>query len=123
MRQLKIIHNIQEYESCLQDIAAHITPSPVDDSFYVQWARQGDEWAFDRLILDNLRLVVQEAQQYVSDEENVELCDLIGVGVAGIKSAVTYYDDTHGIKFKFYALGWIRQSICEALGSSSKVGR
>jgi len=120
MRQLEITQCNSDYEPYLRDISVHIDrfPDDGDEAVLLQRACQGDEEALNQLLSDNLRFVVHEAKQYVDQVSSRKLCDLVNAGVAGIKSAVEHFDMTHGIKFYFYELGWIRQAINEAIYDS-----
>ena len=128
MRQLEITSDnicniLGQEEPYLRDISAHIDrfPDDGDEIALIQRARQGDEKALNLLLSDNLRFVVHEVKQYVGKVSSEKLCDLVNAGVEGIKSAVEHFDMTHGIKFCFYELGWIRQAIYDAIYDSDYV--
>lgn len=70
--------------------------------------RQNYEYARERLILSNLRLVVSIAKTF--SNYGLELSDLIGFGNLGLIKAVNRFDPTRGAKFSTYASWWIKQA-------------
>ena len=82
---------------------------------------QGDKNALSRMIEANLRLVVKIAQDYVG--KGLTLDDLVGEGNLGLIRAAELFDPRYGTRFSTYASFWIKQSIRQALSTSSAMIR
>ncbi|TDV24343.1 RNA polymerase primary sigma factor [Mycoplasmopsis mustelae] len=77
--------------------------------------------ARDKLILRNLRLVINNAKKYKN--RGLSFIDLISEGNQGIMKAVQKYDVTKGYKFSTYATWWIRQAITRAVADQARTIR
>ena len=84
----------------------------------IQFAK---EKRYDELVCSNLRLVVHTAKKYIN--RGLELDDLIQEGNMGLMKASTKFNPDKGFKFSTYATWWIRQSMVNALSTSSKTIR
>jgi len=99
----------------LRDISLY--PLLKDDEFneLIRKAQKGDEDAYNKLVLHNLRLVVSIVKRYLSIESSLSMMDLIMEGNFGLFKAIDHFDPDKGFKFSTYAYHWIKQCITRAI--------
>jgi len=81
-------------------------------------AKNGCEEAKEKLILSNLRLVVNVAKKYT--KKGLGLIDLISEGNFGLIHAIKKFDTDKGFRFSTYAVWWIKQSITKSIISKGR---
>ena len=92
-----------------RDIGRFPLLSKEEEIYFARRTQEGDQWARERMIQSNLRLVVKIAKRYMNS--GMPLLDLIEEGNLGLMRAVEKYDPERGFRFSTYAIWWIRQSI------------
>jgi len=84
--------------------SSDILPPPLskeEETKYVELSMNGDEFARNKLIEHNLRLVVFLAKKY--ENTNVDLEDLVSIGTIGLIKGVNTYKLDKNIKLATYA--------------------
>jgi len=108
-------------EIYFREISKYPLLTPEEEKEYVRKAKEGDKTAIEKIILSNLRFVVEIASKYRGMGVPIE--DLINEGNIGLMKAIKYFDPKKGVKFISYAIWWIRQSIMKALDEKSQLIR
>ena len=81
-------------------------------------AKQGDVWARNEVIKNNLNLIRSIAQKNIQSSVLTK-SDLICEGVFGLTVALEKFNPNLGFKFATYASWWIKQSMFKAISEQS----
>jgi len=102
----------------LNDISKYKVLNKEEEITLLRAAKTGSEEAKERLILCNLRLVVNVAKNY--NNKGLGFIDLISEGNFGLMHAIDKFDPERGFRFSTYAVWWIKQSITKAIISKGR---
>lgn len=102
----------------LDDIKEYEVLGKDEEISLLRRAKNGDIEARERLILCNLRLVVNVAKKYGS--KGMSFIDLISEGNFGLIHAIEKFDVEKGYRFSTYAVWWIKQAISKAIISKGR---
>ena len=126
MSQLKIkkqaiYRDTSSLDKYLQEIRKAEKLTFEEESILAQKIKSGDDESLKRLVKANLRFVISVAQGY--QNQGLTLQDLINEGNLGLMKAAQRFDETQELKFRSYAMWWIRLSILQALAEHSRIIR
>ncbi len=112
-------------ESSIQWYLEEINKIPLlsreEEDTLARAAIAGEEEAKNRLVVSNLRFVVQVAKKY--QKYGISLLDLINEGNTGLIKAAERFDPDMGYHFISYAVWWIRQAIILAINQKASMIR
>jgi len=97
----------------LRDIGAYPRLTSEEELDLGRLAAAGDDAARTRLVLCNLRLVVNIAKRYRAG--GLTFTDLVQEGNIGLMHAAEKYDYRRGHRFSTYAVWWIREAMTSAI--------
>lgn len=92
-------------------------PQPLnkeDEIKYIKLMQEGDQYARNKLIEHNLRLVAHIVKKFDNTGESME--DLISIGTIGLIKGVENYKAGHGTKLATYAARCIENEILMTVG-------
>lgn len=81
--------------------------------------KQGDEFARDKFVVANLRLVLSVVQRFAGKSDRAD--DMFQVGCVGLLKAIDNFDDTLNVKFSTYAVPMIVGEIRRFLRDNNSV--
>ena len=92
-----------------------------EQELFKKYKENNSNYARERLINCNLRLVINIARQFTNrlPQGKIPLLDLIQEGNIGLMKAVEKFDNTKGFKLSTYATWWIRQTISRYIAENS----
>jgi RNA polymerase primary sigma factor len=92
-----------------------------EEDALIQKVKEGDKEALNKIVLANLRFVINIAKKYKNC--GVPFSDLISAGNLGLLEAAKRFDSSKGVKFITYAVWWIKQSITDTIWHESEIIR
>ncbi|WP_297598081.1 sigma-70 family RNA polymerase sigma factor [uncultured Cetobacterium sp.] len=102
----------------LEDIKEYEVLGKDEEVELLTRAKNGDVEARERLIVCNLRLVVNVAKKY--GNKGMSFIDLISEGNFGLIYAIEKFDIEKGYRLSTYAVWWIKQAISKAIISKGR---
>lgn len=128
--KMKILDLIKKLVKCFKlsdNLIRYISgrealPTPLstqEETQLVEELSNGEEWAKDKLIEHNLRLVVYIARRF--ENTGVDLEDLVSVGTIGLIKAVNSFNVNKNIKLATYASRCIENEILMHLRRTVKL--
>ena len=126
IKLLNIISIIRKYFKNIGDLfyvgATDKLPPPLsreEEEYYLVMASDGDNFARDKLIEHNLRLVVFLAKKY--ENTGVDLEDLVSIGTIGLMKGIKTFSMDKNIKLATYASRCIDNEILMFLRKNKKL--
>ncbi len=105
----------------LREVGKYALLKADEEKKLAQETEAGDTESRSKLILANLRLVVNIAKRY--QNQGLSLMDLIEEGNLGLIRAVEKFDVSKNFRFSTYATWWIRQFIGRAIQNQGHMVR
>lgn len=96
-----------------------------NEEYFSQLKEDGDDEAFERIVIANQQLVKKIAMQYYNamPKGGLELDDFISLGQKGLLKAIERFDIERGYQFSTYATHWIKQAISRGYADESRIIR
>lgn len=102
---------IPEINIYFNDIKDYNTLTKEEEIELTRNIKNGDVKSLEKLIVCNLKFVVNIAKSY--RKTNIPFTDLISEGNIGLIKAAKKFDETKDVRFTTYAVWWIKSSIQE----------
>lgn len=109
------------YNMYIKDIQRYPLMTRAEERAVLDQLAKGSEAAKRKLVVSNLRFVVNVAFLYRN--QGLSLPELINEGNLGLLESANRFDTTRDLKFISYAVWWIRQSITRAIAEKARVVR
>ena len=98
-----------------------LTASKEDIQASIRRVEKGADFAGEKLVEYNLRLVVSIAKRY--NNKGIAMEDLIQEGNMGLLRGIQKFDPAKGFRFSTYATWWIRQAITRYIHENARTIR
>lgn len=109
------------YNQYIKDVSKYPLLEREEEKALIKLASDGDRKAMDKLVVSNLKFVINIAFMYKG--QGLTINELINEGNLGLMEAARRFDSNQKIKFISYAVWWIRQSITRAIAEKARVVR
>lgn len=113
-----IISRSEQVERYMKDIRSAPLLTYEEQRQLIKEAQAGDHHAANKLVVSNLRFVVNVAKEYQT--KGIDIMDLISAGNLGMYEAIEKFNLKKEIRFISYAVWWIRNCIIEYLKENGK---
>ncbi|MDC7219362.1 MAG: sigma-70 family RNA polymerase sigma factor [Spirochaetales bacterium] len=114
-------NNNPELKAYMNDVVRYQLLTPDEEKELSLRVLQGDDFARQKLINSNLKLVIKIAFTYRN--QGMPIMDLIQEGNLGLIRAVEKFDGNRDVRFCTYASWWIKQSVTRALVNKKRTIR
>jgi RNA polymerase primary sigma factor len=109
------------YNQYIKDVSKYPLLEREEEKRLIKLASQGHRPAMNKLVVSNLKFVINIAFMYKN--QGLTINELINEGNLGLMEAARRFDAKQKIKFISYAVWWIRQSITRAIAEKARVVR
>jgi RNA polymerase primary sigma factor len=109
------------YQQYLKDVSKYPLLTKAEERELIRLAHNGNQKAITKLVVSNLKFVINIAFMYKNQGMGVN--ELINEGNIGLHEAAKRFDPNQNIKFISYAVWWIRQAITRAIAEKARVVR
>jgi RNA polymerase primary sigma factor len=109
------------YQQYLKEVSRHPLLTRPEEKALLSLISKGNKKAMDRLVVSNLRFVINVAFMYKN--QGLTVNELINEGNIGLMESARRFDPTKEIKFISYAVWWIRQGITRAIAEKGRLIR
>lgn len=121
MRQNSRWNEQNIYYKYLEDVSKYPLLTKAEERIILRKISEGSKAAEERLVLSNLRFVINIANMYKG--QGLSINELISEGNIGLIEAARRFDVNQQIKFISYAVWWIRQAITRAISEKARLVR
>ncbi len=118
MKRIKHEENVDYYLKRIYNIPLL---SEEEEKILLEKVKEGDKEALKKIVLSNLRFVINIAKKYAG--YRIPFSDLIAAGNLGLIEAAKKYDTSKGVRFISYAVWWIKQSILNTINLEGELIR
>lgn len=109
------------YNQYIKEVNKHPLLKHAEEKSLLELASQGNKHAMDKLVVSNLKFVINIAFMYKN--QGLVVNELINEGNLGLIEAARRFDHKQPIKFISYAVWWVRQSITRAIAEKARCVR
>lgn len=109
------------YQQYLKEVAKHPLLTKPEERALLSLIAKGNKKAMDKLVVSNLRFVINVSFMYKN--QGLTVNELINEGNIGLMEAARRFDPAKEIKFISYAVWWIRQGITRAIAEKGRLIR